>query len=283
MTSDKKSLRLDAHHHFWKYNPVEYGWIDDTLAALQRDFLPAHLKADIAAAGIDGVISVQARQTEKETAWLLGLAENNDFIQGVVGWVPLSSPTVDRVLEKYCRHWKLRAVRHVVQGEPDDRFILDDEFNAGIRLLREFGLAYDILIFERQLPPTIEFVDLHPEQVFVLDHIAKPKIKDHELEPWHTNLIELGKRPNVYCKISGLVTEADYTTWTEAQLQPYLDTVLEAFGPRRLMFGSDWPVCRVACDYKSWVELVGRFVAKLSTDEQARIMGGTAVEAYGLK
>ncbi len=283
MTTDKTSLRIDAHHHFWKYDPVEYGWIDDAMDAIRRDFLPEHLRAEIATAGVDGVVSVQARQSEQETAWLLGLAENNAFIKGVVGWVPLSSPKVDRALEKHCRHWKLRAVRHVVQGEPDDRFILGEEFNAGIRLLREFGLAYDILIFERQLPPTIEFVDLHPEQVFVLDHIAKPKIKAGELEPWRTNMLELGKRKNVYCKISGLVTEADFATWTEAQLQPYLDTVLEAFGPQRLMFGSDWPVCRVACDYKRWVELVGRFIAKLSADEQARIMGGTAVEAYGLK
>ena len=282
MTTDKTSLRIDAHHHFWKYDPVEYGWIDDAMDAIRRDFLPEHLRAEIATAGVDGVVSVQARQSEQETAWLLGLAENNAFIKGVVGWVPLSSPKVDRALEKHCRHWKLRAVRHVVQGEPDDRFILGEEFNAGIRLLREFGLAYDILIFERQLPPTIEFVDLHPEQVFVLDHIAKPKIKAGELEPWRTNMLELGKRKNVYCKISGLVTEADFATWTEAQLQPYLDTVLEAFGPQRLMFGSDWPVCRVACDYKRWVELVGRFIAKLSADEQARIMGGTAVEAYGL-
>jgi len=283
MTSDHKPLRIDSHHHLWKYNPKEYGWIDDAMAVLRRDFLPGHLRAEMATAGIDGVVSVQARQTEQETAWLLGLAENNEFIKGVVGWVPLAAPKVDRTLEKYCRHWKLRAVRHVVQGEPDDRFILGEEFNAGIRLLREFGLAYDILILERQLPPTIEFVDLHPEQVFVLDHIAKPKIKDNELEPWRTNLLELGKRQNVYCKISGLVTEADFAAWTEAQLQPYLDTVLAAFGPRRLMFGSDWPVCRVACDYKRWVELVGRFIAKLSADEQARIMGGTAIEAYGLK
>jgi L-fuconolactonase len=283
MTTDEKPLRIDAHHHFWKYTVKEYGWIDDTMDVIRRDFLPEHLRADIATAGVDSVVSVQARQSEQETAWLLGLAENNAFIKGVVGWVPLASPKVDRALEKHCRHWKLRGVRHVVQGEPDDRFILGEEFNAGIRLLREFGLVYDILILERQLPATIEFADLHPEQVFVLDHIAKPKIKTGELEPWRANLIELGKRQNVYCKISGLVTEADFTAWTEAQLQPYLDTVLEAFGPQRLMFGSDWPVCRVACDYKRWVELVGRFIAKLSADEQARIMGGTAIEAYGLK
>ena len=283
MTNDQTALRIDAHHHFWKYDPVEYGWIDDAMAVIRRDFMPAHLREEIAAAGVDGVVSVQGRQSVEETAWLLGLAENYDFIKGVVGWVPLALPSLGKTLEKFSKHWKLRGVRHVVQGEPDDRFILGEEFNAGIRLLREFGLVYDILIFERHLPPTIEFVDLHPEQVFVLDHIAKPKIKAGELEPWRKNILELGKRQNVYCKISGVVTEADYQTWTEAQLQPYLETVLAAFGPRRLMFGSDLPVCRVACDYKRWVELVGRFIAKLSPDEQARIMGGTASEAYGLK
>ena len=283
MTNDKTAPRIDAHHHFWKYDPVEYGWIDDAMAVIRRDFLPAHLREEIAAAGVDGVVSVQARQSVEETAWLLGLAENYDFIKGVVGWVPLALPSLGKTLEKFSKHWKLRGVRHVVQGEPDDRFILGEEFNTGIRLLREFGLVYDILIFERHLPPTIEFVDLHPEQVFVLDHIAKPKIKAGELEPWRKNILELGKRQNVYCKISGMVTEADYQTWTEAQLQPYLETVLAAFGPRRVMFGSDWPVCRVACDYKRWAELVGRFIAKFSPDEQARIMGGTAVEAYGLK
>ena len=275
-------MKIDAHHHFWWYTAAEYGWLDDAMAVIRRDFLPEHLQAEIAAAGMDGVISVQARQTEKETAWLLGLAENNEFIKGVVGWVPLVSPTVGRSLEKHCRHWKLRAVRHVVQGEPDDHFILGEEFNAGIRLLREFGLAYDILIVERQLPPTITFVDQHPQQVFVLDHIAKPRIKENLLEPWRKNIRELAKRQNVYCKISGLVTEADYRSWTEAQLRPYLDTVLEAFGPQRLMFGSDWPVCRVACHYQRWVELVGRFIAKLSADEQAYIMGVTASEAYHL-
>ena len=283
MTMDKNPLRIDAHHHFWKYDPVEYGWIDEAMATIRRDFLPEHLAEEIATAGIDGVVSVQARQTVEETSWLLALARKNHFIKGVVGWVPLCFHDVGKWLETFSTAEKFRAVRHVVQGEPDERFILRDDFNTGIRLLRQFNLVYDILIFERHLPATIEFVDRHPQQVFVLDHIAKPRIKENVLETWRRNITEIARRPNVYCKISGLVTEADYKQWTEAQLQPYLETVLAAFGPRRLMFGSDWPVCRVACDYGRWRELVGRFVAQLTTDEQTRIFGGTAVEAYGLE
>lgn len=275
-------MKIDAHHHFWSYDPVEYGWIDDAMRVIRRDFLPEHLKAEIAAAGVDGVVSVQARQNLTETKWLLDFAGQNDFIKGVVGWVEMISPKVGAELERFAANPKLKSVRHVVQGEPDDNFILRDDFNRGIRELRKFNLAYDILIFERHLPPTIRFVDAHPDQVFVLDHIAKPRIKVNEFEPWNKNLRELAKRPNVYCKASGLVTEADYTTWTEAQVRRYFDAALEAFGPQRLMFGSDWPVCLVACGYARWHQLVSSWISKLSPAEQARILGGTAVEAYKL-
>jgi L-fuconolactonase len=278
----QQAMTIDAHHHFWRYNPAEFGWIDDAMAAIRRDFLPAQLEAEIAAARVDGVISVQARQSLVETEWLLNLAANQSFIRAVVGWVPLRSPGVRAELERLAAQPKLRAVRHVLQGEPDERYMLRPDFNAGIRLLREFDLRYDLLIFERHLPQTIAFVDQHPDQVFILDHIAKPKIAVNELSPWRERLAELAERPNVYCKISGLVTEADYRTWTEEQLRPYLETVLEVFGPHRLMFGSDWPACLVACGYARWVSLVRDFVRELSPAEQARILGGTAVEAYGL-
>jgi L-fuconolactonase len=275
-------MRIDSHHHFWSYDPVDYGWIDDTMRVIRRDFLPEHLKAEIAAAGVEGVVSVQARQNLTETQWLLDFARQHDFIKGVVGWVELVSPTVSAELERFAANPKLKSVRHVVQGEPDDRFILRDDFNRGIRELRKFNLVYDILIFERQLPPTIQFVDAHPEQVFVLDHIAKPRIKDDVIEPWSKQLRELAQRPNVYCKASGLVTEADYTKWTEAQVRRYFDVALEAFGPQRLMFGSDWPVCLVACGYARWHQLVSSWISKLSPTEQGRVLGGTAVEAYKL-
>jgi L-fuconolactonase len=276
-------MKIDAHQHFWKYNPVEYDWIDDTMPAIRRDFLPADLQREISQAGVDGVVCVQARQIVEETEWLLRVAAENDFIRGVVGWVPLRGPSVEKILKKLTVHPKLRGVRHVVQAEADDRFILRGDFNRGIKLLKQFGLAYDILVYERQLPPTIEFVDRHPEQVFVLDHAAKPRIRDDLLEPWRKNIRELARRENVYCKISGMVTEANYKLWTEDQLKPYLETVLEAFGPRRLMFGSDWPVCLLACPYARWLETVSRFTTRLSANDRAWIFGKTAVKAYGLQ
>ena len=276
-------MRIDAHHHFWNYTTAEYGWIDGDMAALQRDFLPTDLEREIARAGVDGVVSVQARQTLEETAWLLGLAAKHNFIKGVVGWVELANPGVGAALAQFASNPKLRGIRHVVQGEPDDNFILGPDFNRGVAQLAKFGLVYDILIFPKQLQPASQFVDRHPGQVFVLDHIAKPPIKTGGMEPWATQIRELAQRPNVYCKISGMVTEADYQRWTGEQLRTYFEVVLAAFGPRRLMFGSDWPVCLAAGDYARWHQLVAGWISKLSAAEQARILGGTAVEAYGLQ
>ena len=275
-------MKIDAHHHFWKYDAVEYGWLDDSLKSLRRDFFPEHLRAEIASAGVDGVISVEARQSVAETRSLLDFAAQHDFIKGVVGWVELVSPNVRNDLARFAANPKLKGIRHVVQGEPDDNFILRADFNRGITALREFDLRYDILIFERHLPPAIQFVDRHPNQIFILDHLAKPKIQLNELSPWRENIRELARRENVYCKISGMATEADFKAWTEPQLRAYFEVALEAFGPRRLMFGSDWPVCLAACGYARWHALVGGWIAKLSADEQARILGGTAVEAYKL-
>jgi len=276
-------MRIDAHHHFWHYTTAEYGWIDDDMAALRRDFLPPDLEREIARAGMDGVVSVQARQTLEETAWLLGLAAKHNFIKGVVGWVELANPDVGAALAQFASNPKLKGIRHVVQGEPDDNFILGPDFNRGVAQLAKFGLVYDILIFPKQLQPASQFVDRHPGQVFVLDHIAKPPIKTGGMEPWATQIRELAQRPNVYCKISGMVTEADYQRWNGEQLRTYFEVVLAAFGPRRLMFGSDWPVCLAACDYSRWQQLVADWISKLSAAEQARILGGTAVEAYGLQ
>ena len=275
-------VKIDAHHHFWRYDPVEYAWIDEAMAAIRRDFLVEDLRQATSAVGVEGVVSVQARQSLAETEWLLELAATTSLICGVVGWVNLSSSDVARQLESFRANPKLKSVRHVVQGESDPNFILRPDFNRGVRELARFGLAYDILIFERQLPQTVQFVDRHPEQVFVVDHIAKPRIKDDLFEPWRTQMRELARRPNVCCKISGLVTEADYARWTEVQLQRYFDATLDAFGPKRLMFGSDWPVCLVACRYDRWYNLVRRFASALSADEQDWIFGRTAVQAYQL-
>ena len=275
-------MKIDAHHHFWKYDPQEYDWIGGEMSVICRDFLPPDLEAEIAHAGVDAVVSVQARQTLVETEWLLAMAERNDFIRGVVGWVPLISTDAGHVLERFARNPKFKSVRHVLQGEPDERYMLRDDFNRGVSALLRFGLAYDILIFERQLPQTIEFVDRHPQQIFVLDHIAKPRIKEGIFEPWNRNIRELAKRENVFCKISGIVTEADWSTWTTDALMPYAETVIEAFGPSRVMFGSDWPVCLVASGYRQWLQTVEQFASHLSDEERVQIFGATAARAYKL-
>jgi L-fuconolactonase len=276
-------FKIDAHHHLWKFDPKEYGWIDENMQALRRDFLPADLHAVLTAAGITASVAVQARQTVEETRWLLELAGQNDFMKGVVGWVPLADPKAGAVIDEFAANPKLRGVRHVLQDEPDENHILRADFNRGIRELARHKLTYDILIFERHLPQTIRFVDQYPKQIFVVDHLAKPRVKYKAISPWREHMQELAKRDNVYCKISGLATEADHKNWTEAQLDPYIDAVLSAFGPRRVMFGSDWPVCLLAVSYGRWVDIAGRATAKLSTHEQQRFWSGTAVEAYGLK
>jgi L-fuconolactonase len=273
---------IDTHHHFWKYSPKEYDWINDDMKVIRRDFLPADLEKTLKDAGVDAAISVQARQSFEESVWLTEMAEKHKFLLGVVGWVDLRAKDVEKDLEKLAKHKKFKGVRHVVQGEPDINFILGAAFNEGIRKLLKFDLRYDILIFEKQLKPSIQFVDQHPKQVFIVDHIAKPRIKERILSPWREDMIELAKRPNVYCKISGMITEADWKKWTSADLAPYLDTVMEAFGPKRLMFGSDWPVMLVAGQYKPWVELVKKAISRYSAAEQERILVKNAVEAYKL-
>jgi L-fuconolactonase len=252
------------------------------MSVLRRDFGPSDLRVEVKAAGVDRVVSVQARQTVDETRWLLELAAKYDFIRGVVGWVPLIEPDVSAHLARFASSAKLKAVRHVLQDEPDDGYMLRDDFNRGIAALREFSLRYDILIFERHLPNATRFVDRHPNQTFILDHVAKPRIRENILSPWRENLRELARRPNVYCKLSGMPTEADWRRWTVEQLRPYAEATLEAFGPRRVMFGSDWPVCLLATAYTRWVDVVREFIANLSIAEQARVMSETAVEAYGL-
>jgi len=277
-------MRIDAHHHLWKYNPTEYDWITPEMKVIARDFLPPELEAQSHYFGIDGTVAVQARQSLQENTWLLDHAAKHAVIRGVVGWVPLvEGAGARKYLEKLAGNTKLRGVRHVVQDEPDPRFILRKDFNEGIRTLLDFKLRYDILIFERHLPAAIEFVDRHPKQTFILDHIAKPRIKDRVVSPWERNMRELAKRPNVYCKLSGLVTEADMKQWTLATLQPYFDVVLEGFGPRRLMYGSDWPVMLQAATYMQWFRTVEFLIGKLSQAERDRILGDTAVEAYGLQ
>ena len=271
---------IDAHHHLWKYSPDQYPWMLEGMEGIRRDFLIPELRNVIQAAGISATVAVQARQTIEETQWLLRLAGDTDLIRGVVGWVPLIDPHLAAHLELLAPHPKLKGVRHVLHDEADDFYMLRDDFNRGISLLRSFGLRYDILIFERHLPQTIQFVDRHPNLLFIVDHIAKPRIRDHIRAPWSKLIAELARRENVYCKLSGMVTEADWKHWTTSDLQPYFDTVLDAFGPKRLMFGSDWPVALVACPYKRWADIVRTWINPLSEAEQHCVMKDSATAAY---
>jgi L-fuconolactonase len=271
--------RIDTHQHFWQYRPIEQTWIDDSMLPLRRDFLPDQIIEAMEANGVDESIAIQARQTIEETRWLLELASQNHWLAGVVGWLPLKSPEVELHLEQWRTEPLLKGVRHIAQAEPDG-FLLESTFQRGVAALRTADLAYDILIRANQLDEAIEFVDRNPNQPFVLDHLAKPKIAAGEREPWKTKLRALAERENVVAKISGLVTEADWSHWTEEQLLPYMDWALEVFGPARLMLGSDWPVCTLASSYNTWWSFLDRWTGRLSEDERMAILGGTATRIY---
>jgi L-fuconolactonase len=273
---------IDAHHHLWRYKREDYPWMSDSLGALRRDYLLPDLEAVTTSRGVTGTIAVQARQSMEETEWLSEIASGTDLIRGVVGWAPLIDPDAASHLERFACLPKVKGMRHVLHDEADPNYMLRDDFNRGVSLLKDYNLRYDILIFEQHLPQTIEFVDRHPNQVFILDHIAKPKIRERLLTPWRENMKELSRRSNVYCKLSGMVTEADWTSWQDEDLAPYIEVVLEAFGPRRIMFGSDWPVCTLAATYQRWADAVTKAIERFSADEQASILAGSAIEAYAL-
>lgn len=277
----RPSVRIDAHHHFWHYSPAEFGWIDDAMASIRRDFLPDDLAEEMRSARIDAAIAVQTGHTIAETEWLLKTAANHAWIAGVVGWIPLADPGAGSVLERLAADSKLRGIRHVLQAEPD-AYMDRADFNAGIEQLLAYDFSYDILVYHHQLPAAIRLVDRHPNQLFILDHIAKPPIRAGTLQPWAHDLRELARRPNVVCKLSGVVTEAEYASWTWEQILPYMETAAEAFTPSRLMFGSDWPVCRVATTYGDWVCTVERFAQSFSEAERHAIFHDTAARAYGL-
>lgn len=276
-------MKIDSHQHFWNYSAAEYPWIGPGMERLARDYLPADLAAVAGAEGIEGSVAVQARQSLAESRWLLGLAEENPLIRGVVGWVDLRGDNVATVLAELSAHERFVGVRHVVQDEPDPRFLLGEEFVRGLRQLHAFGLTYDLLLYPPQLPAAVELVGMLPEQPFVLDHLAKPRIKTGAIQTWRRDIEALARHDNVCCKVSGMVTEAAWRGWKAADFRPYLDVVLEAFSPERLMFGSDWPVCLLAGEYAEVVGIVSDFFSPLSAAEQDQIWGGTTRRFYGLK
>ena len=275
--------RIDAHQHFWRYSPATHGWIDDRMAVLKRDFLPEDLGPLLRAQGFARSVAVQAAQSLEETRFLLELADRHAFIGAVVGWVDLRSPTVEADLQALTRHPKLKGVRHVAQDEPDDRFLVRDDVMNGIAALESFGLTYDILVFPRQLPAAVELVRRFSRQRFVLDHLAKPEIAKGRLSPWREQIRDLAGSPNVFCKVSGMVTEASWTDWTPEDLAPYLDVVFECFRPGRIMVGSDWPVCTLAGDYGRVVSVVKDYVARRPQADQEAVLGGTAARFYGIE
>jgi len=273
-------MRIDSHQHFWKYSKAEYPWIGEG-TPLQRDWLPADLEREAAKAGITGSVAVQARQTLEESRWLLQLADQSPFIKGVVGWVDLRSESAEADLAELARHHKFAGVRHVVQNEPSD-FMLQPEFMRGLALLKQFNLAYDLLLFPKHLPSAVQVVAQLPGQRFVLDHIAKPIVRAGMIQPWKTDLCKLAKHRNVSCKISGLVTEANMPGWKPQDFRPYLDAVLEAFGEDRVMFGSDWPVCLLGGSYKQIHELAADYFVQFSEVARRKFFGGNTATFYRL-
>jgi len=274
-------MRVDAHHHLWRYNAGEYGWIDEPMRELRRDFLPDDLERELQAAGVDASVVVQARQTMEETRWLLELAKDSRVIRGVVGWAAIAAEDFPAVVEELAREPLLKGLRHVVQAEPEG-FLDGAEFNRGISTMHGTGLVYDVLVYAPQLEETTRFVDRHPQQMFVLDHMGKPAIAKDGFATWAWDFRELARRQNVVCKVSGMVTEADWDCWTEDELQRYFDVAVEAFGAARLMVGTDWPVLKVACRYRQWWETVRRWTARLTADERYAIEGGVAKRVYKL-
>lgn len=275
-------MKIDTHQHFWAYNAKEYPWMGPGMESLRRDYLPPDLAPLLRSTGLDGTVTVQARQTLAESFWLLELANQYPFLKGVVGWVDLCNPAVEEQLAKLAPHPKFRGVRHVVHDEPDDQFMMRPDFMRGIGKLAKFKLTYDLLLYPRHIPVAEKLVKLFPDQPFVVDHIAKPLIKEHEMAPWATNIRALAAYENVYCKVSGMVTEADWKHWKPADFTPYMDVIFGGFGTKRLMVGSDWPVSTLAATYEQVIQIPTDYLQRLSSDEKAAVWGGNAQRFYGI-
>jgi L-fuconolactonase len=274
-------MRIDAHQHFWKYNPVRDSWISDTMQAIQRDFLPNDLHTILRGNAIQGCIAVQADESEEETDFLLRLADENDFIKGVVGWLDFFDNDFDEKLAYYSKDKSLKGVRHILQGKPEG-FFFKKKFKQSLAKLERYNLTYDLLVFENQLPEVIELVKQFPKQRFVLDHIGKPKISLGLDANWVDNITQLSKHENVYCKISGMVTETENCKWTTSEFYPFMDVIVDAFGVDRILYGSDWPVCFLAAEYEQVLAIVTSYFQNYSGQEINKVMGGNAIQFYNI-
>ncbi len=278
-------MRIDAHHHFWKYEKADFPWIDDTCPQLARNFTAGEFAGVMAAAGVDGSVLIQCLQSTAENSMMFDLASRHDWIRGVVGWFALTAPNVGDVLDAaLASEPKLCGARIIMQGTPAGDFFENPAFHAGLDALAARSLVYDLLVNEPQLPYTVGLVDAHPELHFVLDHLGKPDVRASDPAPWLGPFRELAQRPNVVAaKLSGLPMEADWANWTPEGLRPYFDAAMEHFGPARLMFASDWPPCLSATSYQRWIDVVEAWVSPLAASEQADVWSGTATRAYRLK
>ena len=275
-------MRIDAHQHFWTYDPLRHGWIDEGMKAIRRDFLPIDLEPELKKAGIDGTVAVQADETDAETDFLLGLAEENAFILSVVGWVDLKVPDTETRLQALKAHRKLSGFRSILQGRSDEEYLSNRSFLHGVGLLRRYGYRYDLLVYHDQMASLLRFTDRFPDQPFMLDHLGKPPIAEGGMRRWRDEVRILARHPHTFCKLSGLVTEARRDRWTYNDLAPYMETVAEFFGTDRLCFGSDWPVCLTAADYATVTETVRRFLSQVDEADRERVMGLNAKQFYGI-
>lgn len=273
-------MRIDAHQHFWKYDPQKHGWINDEMAAIRKDFFPEDLIGELSNAGIDGTIAVQAVETEHENEFLLSLAENHEFIKGVVGWADLRSPLAEQQVARLSANKKLVGFRCVMQGKEDSEYLTHPLFAEQVRMLNRYDKTYDLLVYHDQLASLIRFTDQLPDNKLMLDHIAKPNIKEQDIKTWAAHMEILSRNPNIYCKMSGMITEADYRHWTYEDILPYMEIALTHFGVDRVCFGSDWPVCLVAGTYSQVFGVVNAFISRLSTTEKEKILGLNATQFY---
>jgi L-fuconolactonase len=273
---------IDAHHHFWRFDPVRDAWIDQSMKAIQLDFMPADIEPLLKAHDLDGTVVVQVDQSQSENDFQLDIADKHEFVKGVVGWVDFRAHDIQEQLNRLSQFKKLKGFRHILQGEKQRDYMLQPDFMRGIGALHAFGYTYDILIFPDQLQFTRQFINSFPYQPFVINHLAKPYIRDQKIEQWKIDINSIAQFENVFCKVSGMVTEADWKQWRHEDFRPYLDVILEAFGPERLMFGSDWPVCLLAASYGDVISIVKEYFFSLSTAEQEAFWGGNARRFYKL-
>ena len=272
---------IDAHVHFWKFDKKRDAWITDDMKVLQQDYLPEHLATTLKRNGVDGVVAVQASQEEVETRFLAELANTHPIIKGVVGWIDLQADNIAERLEHFTQYASIRGYRHVVQAEPDD-FLLRPNFQRGVRALKPYNYTYDVLIYHNQLRPAVEFVSKFPDQKLIIDHCAKPDIRHKKIDEWKVLMKEIAQQPQIYCKLSGLFTEAAWKTWSAAEFYPYLDVVFEAFGTDRLVFGSDWPVMLVSGIYAQWKSLLEKYMENFEAEEREKVFGLNAEAFYNL-